>query len=335
MLDVNPAERAQRVSTLASAAASIQTAASVTAALPAAGVGIRSARAKLNNEIGKLEALQRVPLVVGYLEASQGDEKTCVAPRFGWILGPAFVLDSAGQRLQPSQLLKPYDLQVDLSVPAWWRSLKLSVATAWAGKLGEPIKCDTCWKKPLKIELPTSDSDMDALTRFLFDRLAVHGLGATDRPRILDVSPTMVDSRARNTTLIVRGPGLWRAENVYVYGARQSDVSVLTDMSGLAVTLDPSTLALPPLPGGVDPLAVFTPAGKATYFALDLLQAQHALPNVLPIMSVFPYHIDGETLEIRPAKGRFPPGTAPRIAYSAERRRPRLRTHGSSGFNQR
>lgn len=314
VLDVTPAERAQRVSTLASAVASIQTAASVAAGLPAVGVGFKQASAKLNSEAGKLEAVQRVPLVVGYLEADPEDASGG-APRFGWILGPAFVPDPAGKRLERSQLLKPYDLQVDLSVPAWWRSLELSVLTAWAGPLGEAVDCDDCRRITLPVDLPRSDSDMDALTRFLFRRLSVDHLGASDRPRILEVSPTVIEPQARNTTLTVRGPGLWRGQDVFIYGVRQTDVSVLPDMSGLAVGVAPSSLPMHVRDGEVDPLAVFTPAGKAVYPYLKLFDPRDSTQQGMPIVSVLPYHINGERLEIRPVSRRFPPGTSPRIAF--------------------
>ena len=336
VLDVTPAERAQRVSTLASAAASLQTALSIAAALPTAGIGINAGFSNLKAEIGKIEARERVPLIVGFiaggrveqvsrrsLTAENGDTPfTQRVPqdqpaRFGWVLGPPLKPDLSESQLKHSQALKSHDIQVDLSVPAWWSSVDLSVRTAWAGPLGRSVagSCDECAKKTFKVTLPRSASDMDALTQFLFSKLSINHPIASDRPRIVEVSPSTIDRSARPLTLIVQGSGLWRGEEVFVYGVRQDNVTVLPDMSGLAVTLNPSSLPRLNRETDAAPLAVFTRAGKAVFEELELIEPQSVPASGLALTSALPYHVNKTPLELQLRSGSFPLGANPKIAF--------------------
>ena len=325
VLEVSPAERAQRVSTLASAAASLQTALSIAAALPTAGIGINAGLGNLKSEIGKIEAHERVPLVVGFYEAGHYEHVpketsprlVVRLPRFGWILGPPLGPDLGDSQIKHSQVLKSHEVQVDLSVPAWWPSVKLSVLTAWAGPLGESVakSCAACVKKTFTVALPRSDSDMDALTQFLLSKLSINLAVGSDSPRIVRVSPSTIDRNNGQVALIVQGSGLWRGEEVYVFGVRQTEVKVLPDMSGLAVSLNPASL--PRLNPEVDimPLAVYTRAGKAVYQGLKLIEPQAASASALAVVSVLPYHIDNKLLELRPRSGSFPLGASPKFAF--------------------
>ena len=344
VLDVKPAERAQRVSTLASAAASLQTALSIAAALPTAGIGINAGFSNLKSEIGKIEARERVPLVVGFVEggrmeqvpqsAPAGESKGTSShrpgsgnrpPRFGWVLGPPLKPDLSGSRLTHSQMLKSHEVQVDLSLPAWWPWVELSFRTAWAGPLGTSVEgaCTMCEERTFKVALPLSDSDMDALTRYLVSGLSVsHPIAAdrsrfvSDRPRIVNVSPRVIDrSAGRPVALIVQGAGLWRGEEVFVYGVQQTDVRVLADMSGVAVTVDPSRLPRLNPKAEIVPLVVFTRTGKAQFRELTLVESQVASASGLALVPVIPYHINNMALRLRPRTGSFPLGTSPRIAF--------------------
>ena len=333
VLDVTPAERAQQVSTLASAAASLQTALSIATALPTAGVGINAGFSNLKTEIGKIEARERVPLVVGFIEgghsettkgASASTNTQERSPRFGWVLGPQLRPDLSESRLKHSQSLRSHELQVDLSLPAWWPSVELSVRTAWAGPLGKSVErsCAECVTKTFKVTLPRSDSHMEALTQFLFLNLSIdHAIVAdrprivSDRPKIVEVSPSSIDRNAGQVTLIVQGSGLWRGEEVFVYGVRQTNVTVLPDMSGLAVTLNPSSLPLLNPETDMVPLAVFTRAGKAVFPDLQLIERQTVSASALALVPVLPYHTNKTSLELRPRSGSFPLGTSPKIAF--------------------
>ena len=271
VLHVMPVERAQRVSTLASAASSLQTALSIAGTLPTAGLGINAGFTNLKNEIGKIEARERAPLVVGFIEGghdiecgtaeSQADGSECslraqkysrpLSPRFGWVLGPPIRPHLSENRLRHSHFLKSHEIQVDLSVPAWWPSVNLVFHTAWAGPLGTSVEeyCARCKSKTFTVTLPSSDSDMDALTNFLVSNLTLDSPSgsrlpriASGRPRIVQVSPTRIDRSAGPVTLIVEGTGLWRGEEVFVYGRRQTEVQVLPGMSGLGDYCEPIRL---------------------------------------------------------------------------------------------
>lgn len=328
ILDVMPSERVQRVSTLSSAAASLQTALSVAAALPSSGIGVDAGFSNLESEIGKIEAKERVPLVIGFVEGNRYEElqdqgATVHPPRFGWVLGPPLGPDPSESRLKHGHVLKSHEVQVDLSLPAWWPSIKLSVRTAWAGPVGKRIEglCANCVVKTFEIALPSSDSDMDALTQYLFSKQSNNLIEAdlprivSDRPRIVEVSPSIIDQNAKELSLIVQGSGLWRGEEVFVYGVRQKDVRVLPDMSGLAVTVKPTSLPRLDSTSDVVPLAVFTRAGKAVYDDLQIVERKPVSASALALVTVLPYHINNSLLEIRPRSGSFPLGMSPKIAF--------------------
>ena len=104
------------------------------------GIGLKAGFGNLKSEIGKIEAKERVPLVVGFADggsrptASSTDCSGAInaSTRFGWVLGPPLRPDTQENQLRYSQTLKSHEVQVDLSLPAWWPSVMLSVRTAWA-----------------------------------------------------------------------------------------------------------------------------------------------------------------------------------------------------------
>lgn len=310
VLDVAPAERAQRISTLSSAAASMQTALAIAAALPSAGVGINAGFSKLKSETGKIEALERVPLVVGYLQADTKVDQQ----RFGWVLGPPLSPDVRENVLKHRQVIKSHEVQVDLSVPAWWPKIDLIAKTAWSGPLGEKLD-EVIQGHKIAVALPRSESDMEALTQFLVTQpdggLSLASMG----PQIYDVSPSVIDKGAGQVSLIVQGSGLWRGEEVFIYGIRQSNVTVLPDMSGLAITLNPATLPKPNPDTNVIPLAVFTRAGKAVFSDIKLLETQVANAGAQLVVAGLPYHINTKAMELRTRSGSFPGGVLPKIAF--------------------
>ena len=179
-----------------------------------------------------------------------------------------------------------------------------------------------CTEKKFEVRLPRSGSDMESLTQLLFSHLSTnHSIAAdrptvlSDRPKIVEVSPSILERSGKHLTLIVQGSGLWRGEEVFIYGVRQKHVKVLPDMSGLAVTVDQSKLPELHSTTGVVPLTVFTRAGKAVFDDLKIRERQPVSASALGLLSVLPYHINNSLLEVRPRSGSFPLGISPKIAF--------------------
>ena len=251
--EVGPREQVQQVSTVARSAQSLALAAAVAASAPGSGVSGNAAMSYSRQAMGRASTLERVPSVVGY---SVAGEKT-----FGWVLGPRAIVNPRG-KLEMEQLLKPYDLAVDLSVPGWWSYVELEVTTAWApspamlasGKLALE---DGPGPRSIKVPLNTNADRFIAFTESILPR-------SIQTPSIIDVRGGPINACGKST-LFLPGHHLWRADRVLVLGnlLNADAISIAPDMQGIFVTVPP----IAPLPGvNLDEtIYVMTPSGTAAH----------------------------------------------------------------------
>lgn len=223
--EVGPREQVQQMSTTARAADSMALALSIAAAAPGPG---RAANAGLDysrQAVDKVSALERVPLVVGYTVGGKNS--------FGWVLGPRAVVDAKHGSIDVEQRLKPYDLSVDMSVPAWWPSIKLEVETRWGPQTAKLVSGDLSKQgdaqiKPIIVPIERKAADYDWFTSLL--------LGSADPGvRISRVSGTV--NACSESTLLLEGRNVWRAQTVMVLGQSlpANDFSIAPDMRGIVV----------------------------------------------------------------------------------------------------
>ncbi len=279
---VSPIALAQRVSTAARAADAIQIAASLAAALPAQGLGLNTGLGYMRSVTGKVDALERVPLVIGYSSSNMnpdanGKVETDTA-RFGWLLGPKVVLDPEKKALALEHNLAPYDLTVDISMPGWWPRVDIETEAAWAPNwrgsdrnavIAQPptqssggataIQEIPGSKRIIPVPMRHSKGDLDGLTLLLINsRGGVHVQIAS----ISSVTPRVIPDCSGMITLVVRGSNIWRAQSAYLLGQPGEDITVLPDMAGITVKFDISKL--PPASGKAS-LLVATPDGPASH----------------------------------------------------------------------
>lgn len=234
--EVGPREQVQQISSVARSANSLALAASVAAAAPGSGVAADAALGYAKQAMGRASTLERVPSVVGY---AVGGQQT-----FGWVLGPRAALDPKGA-LDMEQMLKPYDLSVDMSVPWWWLTLKLKVSTQWGPsprQLASGTIAQGADTRDIEIRMSRRAPDYDWFTRRL--------LGMNDRlVRIDEVVGGPVNA-CTPSTLVVNGPNVWRAEKVMVLGQLLDSgaITIAPDMRGILVTVP----AIAPLAGKAD-----------------------------------------------------------------------------------
>lgn len=145
--EVGPREQVQQMSTVARSANSLALAASIATASPASDRAAEAALGYSRQAMGRATTLERVPSVVGYAVASK--------QTFGWVLGPRTVIEPEG-RIGVEQMIKPYDLSVDMSIPSWWPTLKLKVTTLWGPSPHELAdgSLDAGGRKQSTIEVP-------------------------------------------------------------------------------------------------------------------------------------------------------------------------------------
>ncbi|HEV2567965.1 hypothetical protein [Sphingomonas sp.] len=244
--EVGPREQVQQVSTVARSASGLALAAAIAGSAPGSGVAGEAAAGYSRQAAGRAAALERVPSVVGYSTAGDGV--------FGWVLGPRATLDPRG-RVAMDQLLKPYDLAVDLSVPGWWSELDLEITSVWAPS-PNLLAGGRLSGEPRRIKVPLSRDPEEAITQFLLE-------GNRRGVKITSVRGGPVSACA-SSTLLITGQNLWRAEKVLVLGQLLSGdaVKIAPDMDAILVTVPP----IAPLPKGNQELAlhVLTPLGSRT-----------------------------------------------------------------------
>jgi len=240
--EIGPREQTQQMSTVARSANSLSLALSVAASAPSSGVAADAAAGYSRQAMGRAEALERIPTVVGY---SVGGLKT-----FGWVLGPKATVDPKGS-IKLEQGLRAYDLTVDLSVPGWWPDFQLETLTAWAprrselsnGKVQTQVLRDEkgnthssiIASRKVRVPMLSNDADYSGFTQLLasggFDPRREAGFKFDGGLGLQKVSA------CRASTIVLKGPLLWRATTVIVGGVKinGSSLSILPDMSGIMV----------------------------------------------------------------------------------------------------
>ena len=256
--DVGPREQAQQVSTVARSAQALSLAAAVAAQAPSSGVGARAGLGFLRQAIGKAEALERVPTVVGFASAANS---LAPAPSrsntaFGWLVLPRATVKPGKGTITLDQNFRAQDLSVDLAVPGWWPEVRLAVSTTWAPDwqtMPEAgLRPDARTERMQVVPLPTRPGDMTGLTELLTGEIG-------HIPSIDDVSPTALPA-CEDTVLRIKGSNIWRASSVLLNGRRITgpDIEVMPDMLGILVSVKGGSKAREDEDAGLE---VLTPYG--------------------------------------------------------------------------
>lgn len=265
----SPLEFSQILSTVAGAANAIQLALALSAAQPGSGVGADAALGYMRSAVGRIEALERIPLVIGFSHRSETEE-----PQFGWIFGPKIRVDTAQNQLILAHSVANHALSADISVPGWWPRIDLKLNTAWVGNwhnLGsldilrseiQEKKGSPAHEQSFHMPLPLNRADLDSLTTLLAKNTI--GLGL-QRTRISHVEPKKISAAADEVTFLIYGANVWRSTEVFLGGLRAEDIQVLPDMEGIAAKFKISQLPVQPLDLPKVGLTVWTRNGFDTY----------------------------------------------------------------------
>lgn len=277
--EVAPTERVQAVSTAARAADAVALAASIAGTLPTYGLGASGNIGFSRSAVGKADALELAPIVVGFAEPSIINKDQEMLSSFGWLLGPKAILDPEKQELKFVQPLKPYDLYADLSLPGWWPEFNITAYSAWAPNWRDPkgmgrtldISQQKTLVRTMKVPMRNNFSDMEGLNTLL--RKAANQ-PVLDAPRIAYIEPNEVSPCDGVIDFQIWGDNVWRTNMVYIGGKlidgqisngdgnTISAIRLLPDMHGIVVTLKVSDL--PMRRGDGVELAVWTPDGHDT-----------------------------------------------------------------------
>ncbi len=253
---IAPIEEAQRMSSVAGAANSAQMALALAGALPRSGVDARAGVGHLQSAVGNAEAVERLPLVVGFSEqipkATAPTEMGLGTPtsRFGWVFGPQAYVETTGKpRIALRHVVSTHQLAVDVSVPVWWPKFDLSVATAWVGNTwtstkdvldqgteGAAVKVKmgaSMHSQGLEVNRPLSIGDLDTLTAYLLRAFPPYGLRPVRIDRVEPESIALCKTDS-DVSLLIYGLNLWRNPDVYLLGQKAMNVHVMPDMQGIS-----------------------------------------------------------------------------------------------------
>ena len=242
--EMGPREQVQQVSTAARAAEAFNLAMALAAKAPSRGAAAEAGLGYSRSAIGKVDAVERLPVVVGFAQAggafkSANGQQYDEPPQFGWILGPRLnTIDPKKGRIDLEQAHQVYDLSADLAVSGWRTKLELEVRTAWSPDW-RSAAFGSVWAlnkempvRTMTVELRPSDAEFSGLTMLLAGADTVRG-----QRRVSIASKTLSLTSCAASTLVIEGLNLWRATDAIIGGQRMGAerISVLPDMNGITV----------------------------------------------------------------------------------------------------
>jgi hypothetical protein len=235
---VLPTELTQRLGITTEASQSLQTALALGYQL--------SARSRAGFDAGFLsqsdaraQALARQPMVVGYAGTQPNSAQSVGTGFFGWLFGPEFVVEDS-RNLALQQPVRTYGVSADISFPGWWAYLGLDVSTAWVSNWSDGSILSSASNAATSavqknVTLPVSAATYESLTNFI----AAQQYGPQfSQIFVGNVTPTAIPACAQTITFQISGANIWRAESVFLGGARATSVSVLPNMKGIAATFN-------------------------------------------------------------------------------------------------
>ena len=238
--DLGPRETVQQLSTAARAADALSLASAVQAAAPSSGIGLNGSLGYSRSAVGKVDAIERAPRLIGFTQSSpkhfgervkepflskEDTERLSGAKpinsrnaAFGWLIGPKVNVDAEKASLFLKHVPSTYDLHADLSVPSWWPGFNLKVHTAWSpqSKGGRMYVSGGENSKAIPVKMQQNSADMNALTDLIVQNGAV-GL-SNRRPIIRNVAPFQLSACDTGVTLEIRGRNIWRADQITLGG---------------------------------------------------------------------------------------------------------------------
>lgn len=266
--DVGPREQVQQLSTTARAADAVSLAAAISAQDVSRGKGLSAAAGYSRRAMGKVEQIERNPLIVGYASAGSSLADQTNSAGFGWVLGPRAGLDTKDEQVALRQTARVHDLSVDISFPGWMPTFDLTVRTVLAPAWGSlSMYCnDNCGTgeklkdRIIEVRTQPTAADQASLTSLLA------GTSLVRRPTLRTIIPSRIKG-CEATVLRVEGNHLWRATAVLLgpHRLEGSAIRVLPDLAGVMVEVRQG-LAL----GADAELAILTPYGTLSSSADQL-----------------------------------------------------------------
>ena len=185
----------------------------------------------------KLELAQGFPIIVGRgsnQPTSPGPESDARA-RFGWVIAPTVrgtINPSSATYLQTTQ---QYTLAAVVSVPSWWRRVRISYTTCWvdARSVRQTQWYDSSICPTFSTVAPTL-IDLPGRTDEISQKL---GLWVIKQPS-LETDQKWDLKAGRKQAIVIQGTRLWRSTAVTLGSQKADKIEVLPNMGGIIATFD-------------------------------------------------------------------------------------------------
>jgi hypothetical protein len=186
-------------------------------------------------------AIQSHPVVVGFGIASKPTASINQSPplgskdppvtQFGWVVAPQLQAGNENERIQTD---RQYPLAAVISVPAWWRSVRLSIETCWVSR--EDIHRHARFEGCNKGEKPAVENHVVRLPGAIQELSRKLGFDVLQEPRL--EGQTNPGNRlriqvGRPADILLKGGRIWRSTEVTLGAQKADEIVVLPNMEGL------------------------------------------------------------------------------------------------------
>lgn len=283
VIDVEPREYAQNISTLGSRQSTISLSL-LLQAMATGNVTLDGGGKYARQDIALYEAIRRQPLALGYNNFKMaeiekaGSKITEHRNGFGWILGPKFLIEDNEAKFLHTPVHHPLNLTI--MVPAWITDFTINYTVQWIDKkTGEPVekgRDNTIHSIPVRLP-----GDPVAVAYGLMEQET----GDIPGPAVFTAEKDglALQISSPNQSLLIRGANLWNSPSVIVGGVKASKVEILPDMHNLLATFGGN---FPDIGEGKVDLAVVTTRGSV--FVNDAVRIRPAgnAPAVQPFLTL-------------------------------------------------
>jgi hypothetical protein len=268
---VTPTELVQRIGSEDASRMNLN--AALDAVTQAGGPDLQAKLDSLYEFDDRIEMRHRHPVVVGFgspnKDVREDDRRTV----FGWVVRPRLAPKIDGDESRIRQVTQHYPLSAVVSVPSWWRSLKLIVRTAWIESDGDDDWIELTELAKVAKCAPEETDSRYRTCRVHFVRVPGSVKEISHKLKYEVREEPYIDSNAEPTALfeqvlqigqpgeiILQGGRLWRSTVVTVGQQRADRIVVLPDMNGVIAEF---TCVRPPQNGEQEQLVtVWTSEGS-------------------------------------------------------------------------
>jgi hypothetical protein len=225
---ISPKNLVQRVSTLSDTRDALQ--ALFNAHLGTQGSDLQSLFQILQQESNKARAIESNPIVIGFSLPSGKSWADKQKTEFGWAIAPQLRVE--GRR---EQVDGQYDLAAVISVPSWWRSVRLEIKRCWLPRetLHKTEDFGACpGKEEISGDLVRLPGDIRGVSEKLrFDVVQEPHLSIPGNME--PYGPAFTLQVGEPADLILTGGRLWRSTEVTLGAQTANEIVVLPNMEGI------------------------------------------------------------------------------------------------------